>query len=212
MNNRGKTGCGCLLVILVAAMVAVGLFIHPMTLKFVGSQFTYADKLFPSDALFIPRFPEDVKGEIYIEAFREYQSGTGKTILLENDTMLGLSIADLVGRMAKNRGIKEGTIRTIELSGDDLTRTEKMAAAFQAMKLSKVVIIVPEYASKRYHLLLETTKRPGSVIILVHAVPTSYFKKDQWWKDRTSRSILIREAMNTGTLYLERFKHGKWTN
>ena len=82
MKNEGKAGCGCLIFILVISMVAVGILMHPFTLRLLGGQLRYEDKTVPSDAIFVPNFPEDRNGELYQEAFREYQAGNGRTRIL----------------------------------------------------------------------------------------------------------------------------------
>ncbi|MCK7468493.1 MAG: hypothetical protein MZU91_10590, partial [Desulfosudis oleivorans] len=69
------------LFVLIVIMVLTGALIHPISLEFIGNQFQYEDKIFTSDAIFVPRFPEDRNGELYVEAFRDYSAGNGKLIL-----------------------------------------------------------------------------------------------------------------------------------
>jgi len=118
MNNKGRVGCGCLIFILVVCMVGAGIFMHPFTLKFIANQFRYEDKIFQSDVIFVPRFSEDKNGESYIEAFREFRAGNGKAIWVEDDKLLGMNISEMVLKMAKERGIKDGVIKKIEIDGE----------------------------------------------------------------------------------------------
>jgi hypothetical protein len=113
MGIKGKVGCGCLIGILVVIMILAGVSIHPVSLRFVGKSFRYEDKIVPADAVFVPRFAEDHNGELYVEAFREYFSGNGKVVYIENDKVLGTDIHDLVSRLAKSRGIKDSVTKPL---------------------------------------------------------------------------------------------------
>ena len=110
MSNKGIAGCGCLIVVLIIIMVLTGALIHPISLRFIGNQFRYEDKIFTSDVIFVPRFPEDRNGELYVEAFRDYSAGNGKLIFMEDDTILGTSIVELVNKMAKARNAAKGNL------------------------------------------------------------------------------------------------------
>ncbi|MBA4416705.1 MAG: hypothetical protein C0392_02165 [Syntrophus sp. (in: bacteria)] len=209
MNSSGKTGCGCLIFILVCCLVAAGLLAHPISLKFLGNQFRYEDKVFPSEAIFIPRFHEDRNGELYIDAFREYWAGNGKTIYAEDDKMFGASILEPIQKMAKARNIKEEAVKKIETGGDGITATLNVKKQFAAMGYRKVIILVPEYASRRFHLLYEGSGDGGKTIYLIKPVNVSYFKKDRWWKDGPSRLLLLKELYSMGSNAADRFKHGE---
>ncbi len=209
MGSTGKAGCGCLIFLLIVCMVCVGIFIHPFTLKLVGKQFVYEDKIFPSDALFVPRFPEDKNGEVYAEAFREFWAGNGKAIWIEDDRILGMSILDIVGRMAKSRGVPEGSLKKLEVEGEGAARIARIEAAFSKMGAKRVVIVVPEYASRRFHAIYGSSKDGSKVSYLIKPVIVSCFKKDKWWKDRLSREILFDEASRMASYYVERFKYGE---
>jgi hypothetical protein len=208
MNNRGKAGCGCLIVLLVVFMVAVGLIIHPFTLRVIAKQLRYEDKIFPSDALIVPRFQEDKNGDLYIDAFREYQAGNGKIILIEDDKVFGMSIYDLIVRMAKARGIKETAVVRMETDTEEKARIGKIRQAINKAGFKKVTILVPEYASRRFHILFESSGEDGKAVYMIRAVAMPYFKRDIWWKDAVSRGILAKEFCNIGSYYLEKLKFG----
>ena len=208
MRTEGKAGCGCLIVILVFFMVIIGVMIHPFTLKSIGNQFKYEDKIFPSEAIFVPRFIEDKNGELYIDAYREYWAGNGKAIWVEEDKIFGISIMDIILKMAKTRGVKEEVIKKMEVDSEGRKKVDKIKEIFASMGIKKVIILVPEYASRRFHLLYGSSEE-GKTLYLIKAVNVSYFKKDKWWKDGASRIILIRELCSMGTYYVERFKYGE---
>ncbi|HPP07028.1 MAG TPA: hypothetical protein PLW88_06625, partial [Syntrophorhabdaceae bacterium] len=191
MNNKGKAGCGCLFILLVIIMVFIGLFIHPFTLKIIGKQFRYEDKIFKSDVIFVPYFSEDKFGDTYIEAFREYYAGNGRAIWIEDDKVLGASVFDIVIQLAKARGIKENVIFKVDLDKDEKARAEKIKNLFVKSGVKKVIVIVPEYASKRFHLLFNEEER---LTFIIKPVQVFYFKMDRWWKDGVSRQLLFREA------------------
>lgn len=209
MNNSGKTGCGCFIFILIVFMIIAGIVAHPFSLKTIGSQFVYEDKIFPSDAIFVPRFFEDKSGELYIEAFREYWAGNGKSIWIEDDQILGISILDIVSRTARTRGINEGILKKINVDGEDRIRVGKIKETFSGTGMKKVIILVPEYASRRFHLIYGSSKENSQVSYLIKPVNMSYFKKDKWWKDSTSRDLLLKEISCLVSYYFERFKYGE---
>ena len=165
--EKGRAGCGCLLFLLVVCMIIAGALIHPFSLRVLGGGFRYADKIVPCDAVFVPRFEEDRNGEIYVEAFREYWSGNGKAIWVENDRVLGLTMKEIVERMAKARGIKEGAIKAVGAEGHRAGSAEYVKEVLARQGIRKVVLVVPEYASRRFHLLYgsegpEPRNRPSS--------------------------------------------------
>jgi len=209
MKNKGKAGCGCLMFILVACMIIAGVLIHPFSLRTIGSQLRYEDKIFPSDAIFVPRFFEDKYGELYIEAFREYWAGNGKTIWIEDDKILGMSILDIVAKTAYTRGIKEGVLKKLEIEGEGKTKIDKTQDAFLKIGVKKVIILVPEYASRRFHLIYGSSKDDAKVVYLIKPVNMSYFKKDKWWKEPMSRDMFLKELSYMVSYYFERFKYGE---
>lgn len=209
MNHRGLAGCGCLIVILVIIMVLTGALIHPITLRFIGNQFRYENKIFTSDVIFVPRFPEDKNGELYVEAFREYSAGNGKLIFVEDDTILGTSIVELVNRMAKTRNVKEEGVKKIVASGEGLINAQKIKEQIERQGVRKVIILVPEYASRRFHLMFDSSKTDGRILYLIKPVNVTFFKKDRWWKESNSRGALANEVFAIGSYYLQRFKYGE---
>jgi len=209
MNDKGVVGCGCLVVVLIVIMVLTGALMHPITLRFIESQFHYEDKIFTSDAIFVPRFSEDRNGELYIESFRDYSAGNGKIILVEDEIILGTSIVDLVNKLAKTRNIKEEGIRKIAVSGEELVKAQKIKEQIERQGLRKVIIIVPGYASRRFHLIYDSSKTDSRTLYFIKPVPVTFFKRDKWWKDSDSRGALANEIFAIGSYYLQRFKYGE---
>jgi hypothetical protein len=208
MKNEGKAGCGCLIFILVICMVAIGILVHPFTLKLIGAQFEYEDKIFPSDAAFVPRFTEDRNGELYTEAFQEYRKGNARAIIIEDDKLFGVSLLDLVQKMAKTHGIKEAAVKGLNVEGEGKVRVDQAKEQFQKMGFKKVIILVPEHASRRFHMLYGSSGEDGKVLYLIKPVAVSYFTKHKWWKSGRARGLLLKEACLIGLYQLERFKYG----
>jgi hypothetical protein len=207
-NERGLAGCGCLVVIVVVVIIAAGLTMHPFTLRLLGSRFYYTDKVSPGDIILVPRFSEDKNGELYVDAFREYWAGNGKTLWIEDEKILGTSLREFVARMAKERGIKEEAVKKIEAEGEGLAREQSVMTKIAALKVKGVVVIVPEYASRRFRLLYDSSKVSQHTTFMIKGVHVSYFKKDKWWKDEQSRHLLVGEIYDIASLYVNRFKHG----
>lgn len=209
MGQHGKVGCGCLIFILIVCMVIAGIFMHPLTLKMIGKQFRYEDKVVQADIIFVPRFIEDRSGELYAESFREYWAGNGKTIFVEEDKIFGVSLTELIQKMAKGRGIKETVVKGLEAEGGEVLRAAKIKEKFAGMGYKKIIIIVPEYASRRFHLLYSSSQGDVKVVYMVKPVAVTFFKMDKWWKESISRLIVMKEAYNMGFYYLGRFKYGE---
>jgi len=208
LNNGGKAGCGCLIFILIVVMVATGVFMHPLTLRFIANQFRYEDKIFPSSAIFVPRFQEDKAGELYVEAFRDYWAGNGKVIWIEDEKILGMSIIEMIHGMAKARNVREDAVRRLEVGSEQGADIVRIKERFERLGCTKVIILVPEYASRRFHLLYDSSGDDGRTIFLVKPVSVSYFKKETWWKDPMSRHVLANEIRAAGSYFLRRFTGG----
>ncbi len=193
MGIKGKVGCGCLIGILVVIMILAGVSIHPVSLRFVGKSFRYEDKIVPADAVFVPRFAEDHNGELYVEAFREYFSGNGKVVYIENDKVLGTDIHDLVSRLAKSRGIKDSVTKPLYAGDMGDGKTAFFKQKLKEAGLKKVIVVVPEYASRRYHNMYDPTRDGGVVLYMIKPAKVSYFRADRWWRDELSRSLMARE-------------------
>lgn len=209
MKQDGRIGCGCLIFILVCVLVGVGLTAHPISLRLLGNQFRYEDKISPAEAIFVPRFEEDRNGEVYVDAFREYWGSNGKVIYIEEDKILGASILDPVQKMAHARGIKEGLVKKIEADGDETEKALKIRKQFAAAGIRKVIVLVPEYASRRFHMLYGKSGHEGRTVFLIKPVTVSYFKRDAWWKNGSSRMLVLNELVDMGSLTAEKFRGGK---
>lgn len=209
MGKHGRIGCGCLIFILIVCIVVAGVFIHPLSLKMIGKQFRYEDKIVQADIIFVPRFIEDRGGELYAESFREYWAGNGKMIFVEEDKIFGVSLTDLIQKMAKTRGVRESAVKGLEADGEEVIKAAKIKEKFSGMGYKKVIIIVPEYASRRFHLLYGSSQGDAKVVCMIKPVPVAFFKMDRWWKEGISRLIMIKEACNIGSYYCARFKYGE---
>ncbi len=201
MGIKGKAGCGCLIGILVVVMILAGVLLHPVSLRFAGKSFRYEDKIVPADAIFVPRFPDDHDGELYVEAFREYFAGDGRVVYIENDKVLGTDIYDLVSGMAKSRGVKENVTKSLFAGDLGDRRHAFFKEKFRGAGLKKVIIVVPEYASRRYHQVYDSSRDGGAVLYMVKPVKVSYFRADKWWRDDLSRSIMAREFYDSLLYY-----------
>lgn len=211
-DNKGKAGCGCLVCVVVACMVLAALFVHPFSLRILTGRLVYQDKIVPSDALFVPRFAEDKTGELYQEAFREFWAGNGRAVYVEDDQVLGVSVKEIVAKMAKQRGIKEDMVKKLEVPADGALQAAAVKAGFARLGAKKVIIVVPEYASRRYHLLFGPDTAHDSVLFLVKPVTMTYFKREKWWATEAARTAMQRELYALGTFYFDRFKYGEKTD
>ena len=207
-NQKGKAGCGCLLFVLVVCMVLAALLVHPFSLRMLTGLLIYQDKMVPCDALLVPRFLEDKNGELYQEAFREFWAGNGKVIYVEDDQVLGISVREIVARMAKQRGVKEDVVKKLEFGSEDKAAVKKMKEGLAQLGVKRAILIVPEYASERFHLLFGSPGADERTIFLVKPVTVSYFKREKWWANEFSRAALQRELYALGSFYFSRFKYG----
>ncbi len=212
-NREGKAGCGCLLFVLIACMVLAAVLVHPFSLRMLTGLLIYQDKVVPSDALLVPRFIEDKNGELYQEAFREFWAGNGKVVYVQDDQFLGISIAEIVGKMAKQRGIKEDIIKKLDFGSQDMNGDKAVVSSVKErlaqLGVKRVILLVPEYASERFHLLYGSGGAQEKVIFLVKPVTVSYFKREKWWANEFSRAALQREIYALGSLCFTRFRYGQ---
>ncbi len=199
MNDRGKTGCGCLLTILIIIMVIAGLGFHPVSLKSFTKCLRYGDPIVTADAVFVPRFPEDKNGELYGDAFREYFAGNGRTIYVEDDRVPGKNIGVVLSQMSKDRGIKENVVRTVNPGDTDDKQPSVIKGKLKAAGLKKVIVIVPEYASRRYHMIY--SRDTAGILYMIKPLKVSYFQSDSWWRDDLSRVLMAREVYSLLTYY-----------
>lgn len=193
MNNRGKIGCGCLVVILVVCIVLVGSFMHPVSLKTVVKKLRYEDKLARADIVFVHRFEEDKEGELYNEAFHQYKTGNARAIYVEEDLTFGVSIELAIAKLAAIRGIKESAVKAIDAPGEGLSKLRKFDEKFRQIGCKRVIVIVPEYASKRFRAFYDSIQKESSIVYLIDPVQVTYFSRDRWWKDSKSRLLVLRE-------------------
>ena len=187
---------------LVLCMVAAGALVHPFSLKIIAGRFRHEEKIVPCDAIYVPRFVEDKDGELYAEAFREYWAGDGKVIWVENDRVFGFTVKDMVARMAKERGIKDANVvRGVDATGDDAEKARTARQLLAKHGVRKLIVIAPDYASKRYRMLYGDSAAGGSMTVLIKPASVSYFKLDKWWRDDLSRSLMEKEIYRTALLY-----------
>ena len=207
-SKAGKVGCGCLLFVVILFLVLAALLVHPFSLRVLTGLLVYEDKIVPSDVILVPRFMEDRNGELYQEAFREFWAGNGKIVYVEDDQVLGMSVKEIVARMAKARGVKEDVVKGLEIRVDDKASVAKVKETLAHAGAKKVILIVPEYASERYHVLYDSGGEKEKIIFLVKPATVSYFKREKWWANEFSRTGLQRELYGLGSFYFGRFKYG----
>jgi hypothetical protein len=205
----GRAGCGCLIMILAVFLVAAAAMMHPFSLRVLGDRLVYRDPIVTSDAILIPYFPEDKNGELCMDAFREFWAGNGKVILVEEQRVFGLSLTELVRRLAHERGIKEPVVRKVEMDADAAGDPARLKAKVSAMGLKKVIVVVPDYASRRFHAAFDRSEGNGKSIYLIRPVTMSYFTRERWWRNAATRRIVASEIYGTISQYVSRFTSGK---
>ncbi len=203
MNDHGKTGCGCLVGIIIIVIVFAGLGFHPISLKSFAKFLRYEDTIVAADAIFVPRFSEDKNGELYSDAFREYFAGNGKTIHIQNEKILGKDVGNIMIEMARARGIKENVVKTI-YPGDTDDPASLIKRELTSAGLKKVIVIVPEYASRRYHMIY--SRDAAGTQYMIKPLKVSYFPGGRWWRDDLSRAIMAREVYYSLTQYYKLLK------
>ncbi|MCX7857406.1 MAG: hypothetical protein N2513_05430 [Deltaproteobacteria bacterium] len=205
-KKSGKIGCGCLFFLLLFFLVFLGIFFHPISLKFLSKQLVYGDKIYFSDVAFVPRFVEDLDGELYIAAFEELRKGNVKALWIEDYYVLGISVTQILKKMAKDRGLKENLITGIKLDGKDYEKREALLDHFMKIGIKKVILFVPEYSSRRYKALYGNS-RERAPIFLINPVKMRIYNHERWWKENVSRELLFREYSALISIYLGKLKY-----
>lgn len=207
-KEEGKVGCGCLFFLFLLFLVVFGILFHPKTLRFIGGQLIYRDKILFSDVLYVPRFSEDSDGELYLAAFEELKKGNGRWIWVEDYELLQTSVVNILRRLAKERGVKEDLIKGIRLNGKESEKWKKLIELCKKERIRRVVVFVPEYSSRRYHIML-TGRSNGEVVFLINPVKLAFFNQERWWKESKSREAILKEYVEIISLYSEKFKYGR---
>lgn len=193
MNNKGKAGCGCLLIVLVVCVILVGLFMNPVSLKTITKKLRYEDKMDRADIVFVHRFEEDKEGELYNEAFHQYKIGNARAIYVEEDLTFGVSIELAIAKLAAIRGIKENAVKAVDAPGEGMAKLNNFDEKFRQTGARKVIVVVPEYASKRFRSFYDLIQKQSSIVYMIDPVQVTYFARDRWWKDSKSRLLIIKE-------------------
>lgn len=204
-SSAGRAGCGCLIMVLVVFLVTAALMMHPFSLRILGDRLVYRDAIVPSDAIVVPYFPEDKNGELFMDAFREFWAGNGKLILVEEQRVFGLSLTELVQRLATERGIKEPVVRKLDAGTESPGDPVRLRKKVSTLHLKKVIVVVPDYASRRFHAAFDDSRGDEKGLYLIKPVAMSYFARDRWWKNADARSIAAREVYGTFSCYMDRF-------
>lgn len=208
-SSPGKAGCGCLIMGLAVFLVAAALMMHPFSLRILGDRLVYRDTIVTSDAILIPYFPEDKNGELFMDAFREFWAGNGRVILVEEQRVFGLSLTELVRKLAHERGIKEPVVRKVDVEPDDSGNPVRLKAKVSTLHLKKVIVVVPDYASRRFHAAFDDSEGDGKSVYLIRPVTMSYFNRERWWRSAATRCIVAGEIYGTLSQYASRFTGGK---
>ena len=141
----------------------------------------------------------------YSDAFREYFAGNGRAIYVENDRLLERDIGVIVTRMAQDRGVKERVIKTVDSGNGTAARQSGIKKKLKAAGLKKVIIIVPEYAARRFHMMY--SRDTGGTLYMIKPLKVSYFQGDSWWRDSLSRALTAHEMYTVlMDYYKERIK------
>ncbi|MCS7281323.1 MAG: hypothetical protein NZ583_06830 [Desulfobacterota bacterium] len=207
-RERGRIGCGCLFMLLIVVLVVLAVLFHPLSLKFVGKQLLYADKANSSDIAFVPCFREDKNGEVYKAAIEELKKGSVKAIWIEEYTLLDTSVTQLIKGMAKSKGIKGDLIKGVRLDGKEKEKSKSLIEMCKKAGIKKVMILVPEYASRRYKVLYGESGTKGP-LFFVNPVKVTFFNVEKWWRETLSRELVIREYAAIGSLYFDELKKEK---
>ena len=155
--------------------------------------------------------PEDRNGEVYSEAFREYWAGNGKVVWIENDHIFGLTMKEIVEKMAKARGIKENMIRALDVEGDGEAKPREVREMLARHGLKKVLMIVPGICLPKVSpsLRLGRDRTGEGTLFLVKPANVSYFKPDKWWKSGISRDLMEHEIYGLVLSYVGGFRGEK---
>lgn len=206
--SAGRAGCGCLIMMLVVFLVIAALMMHPFSLRLLADRLIYKDAIVTSDAIVAPYFPEDKNGELFMDAFREFWAGNGKFILVEEQRVFGLSLTELVRSLAKERGIREPVIKKLDVGFEAPANPLRLREKVAALRLKKVIVVVPDYASRRFHTAFNLSK-DEKTIYLIRPVSMSYFSKERWWRNAATRGIVASEIYDTLSLHTGRLASGK---
>jgi hypothetical protein len=111
--------------------------------------------------------------------------------------------------MAKQRGVKEDIVKGMEIRLEEKASVPKVRERLARAGVRRAILIVPEYASERFHMLYSSGGQSDNILFLVKPVNVSYFKREKWWANEFSRAALQNELYGIGSFYFSRFKYGQ---
>lgn len=154
----------------------------------------------PADVALVPTadwLRDDFGSERLIEAANLVQFGLGASLWLTCPTFYGVSECAIGKAFLTRAAFTASTLQAVQT----ITRLPETAEArlaaeqLSSMGIKSVVVVVPDYKSRRLDRIYRRFCAQRGVVARTLAVSTPQFNADNWWQVRQSRKLFFTEMI-----------------
>src|SRR5271154_1920618 len=197
IRSCGSCGCGCLFLLLIAAVVFYILRVPILTA--MGSNLVLDEPPVKADAVVV--LGGDEFGMRTLKAAQLVEAGYAPYVLLSGPPILLAHESELMLDFALKQGYSSSLFQQYQHSASS-TREEEtlLAAELQRRGVHRILLVTSPYHSRRAtHLFHQIA--PWLTVQTVDA-PDRYFTPGSWWKTRRGRKTFVLEWMKTVATWL----------
>jgi hypothetical protein len=139
---------------------------------------------------------DDFGSERLIEAAKLVESGLGPSLWVTCPTSYGVSECEIGKAFLRRAGFRASTLRAVQTTLQPETAEARLAAEqLSSMGIKSVVVVVPDYKSRRLDRLYRRICAQRGIVARTLAVSTPQFNADNWWQARQSRKLFFHEMI-----------------
>jgi len=195
-----RRGCSCLPTILLALLVAAGIYVLRVPILTSAGQFLVADET-PRKADLIVSLAGDDYGLRILTAGKLVRQGYAPYALISGVPGLLMNQADELIRYAELQGYPATYFRPFRHRSDS-TKSESAALAedLKAQGVHSILLVTSNYHTRRAREIM----RREAPWLEVHTVaaPDRFFSAGGWWKTRSGQRTFLYEWLKTFSAWL----------
>jgi hypothetical protein len=139
---------------------------------------------------------DDFGSERLIEAAKLVESGLGASLWVTCPTSYGVSECEIGKAFLTRAGFMASTLQAVQTTPLPETAEARLAAErLYSMGIKSVVVIVPDYKSRRLDRVYRRICAQRGIVASTLAVSTPQFHADNWWQARQSRDLFFTEMI-----------------
>jgi uncharacterized SAM-binding protein YcdF (DUF218 family) len=195
-----RRGCSCLPTLLLAVLLAAGVYIFRGPILTAAGQFLIADEP-PRKVDLIVSLAGDEFGLRALTAGKLVKEGDAPYALISGVPGLLMNEADELIRFAELHGYPGSYFRPFRHTSDS-TKSESaaLAADLKTRGVHSILLVTSNYHSRRAGEIM----RRAAPWLEVHTVaaPDRYFSANGWWKTRSGQRTFLYEWLKTFSAWL----------